>query len=171
MPRRICISVLVFLSAYVLVHALPAALVSRVFCTVPAVFAAVTFGAFRDGTILHLIDGRTVIVAPSCSGIDFFSLCVAFGIYTLWPMLSTSSKFRGDPSRCLLFACCFLFFVYCFTLVVNSLRLVVTVWIGSFDFGSWAGALHCAGGVFVFFPALLFLERAGVLFSRRMAQK
>lgn len=169
MTRRIFISAAVFLLAYVLVHVLPDAVVSRVFCTVPAVFASLAFGACRAGTVLHLLDGRTILVAPSCSGIDFFSLCGAFAVYTLWPMLSTSPAFHKSPFRWMLFSFCFLFFVYCFTLVVNSLRLVVTVWIGSFDFGSWAGAVHCAGGVFVFFPALLILERFLVLLSRRMA--
>lgn len=132
-----------------LVAALPDAWYAGLFCRVPAWLAAVYFHAGLDGAALTLGSGRAVAVTRACGGSDFFALVCA--------VLTWRAVRRNVAARLPLWWCG----AWAYTLLVNGLRVIVTVWTRALAEPSlperFYGAVHLVSGVLVFFPALLLL--------------
>ena len=99
------------------------------------------------------------VIAPSCAGVNF--LILAFSMFTL-AFVRTRPTLRGKLSIWIGGACV----AYGLTLVVNSLRIVVAIWLRGRDlaFGMLdAEAVHRVEGVVVYFVSLCvfyFVARA-----------
>lgn len=127
---------------------------SFVFCRVPAWIAAGYFGASLDGSVLVLGSGRVVAVTRECGGSDFFALSCAI---LTWHAL----RRKGAVLLPL-----WLFGAWAGTVLVNGMRVIVTVWTRALVEGvlpeRFFGAVHLVSGVLVFFPALALLWRVCV---------
>ncbi len=140
-------SVFVVLTA--LAAALPDTWYNALFCRAPAWLAAAYFHAGLDGTALTLGSGRVVAVTRACGGSDFFALACA--------VLTWHAARQKVAARLPLGWFC----AWAFTLLVNGMRLIVTVWTRALA-EPWlperfCGAVHLVSGVLVFFPALVLL--------------
>jgi exosortase/archaeosortase family protein len=133
-----------------LVSALPDAVYSLLFCRAPAWIAAAFFHAGVTGATFALASGRVVEVTRECGGSDFFALVCAV---LTWRTLRQKGALRGLP---LLW-----FGAWAGTLLVNGMRLIVTVWTRAVAEcllpERYFGAVHLVSGVLVFFPALVLL--------------
>lgn len=138
----------VWLCVLLLVSALPDAWSAAAFCRVPAWIAAAFFGVPVSGPLLAFGSGRVVAVTRACDGSDFFALIC--GVLT-WYALKQNVKLWRLP----LFWCA----AWCVTVLVNGLRVIVTVWtrgIAEWLFPErFLSAVHLVSGVMVFFPALM----------------
>lgn len=139
----------VFLGLTGLASALSDAAYAVFYCLVPAWVAAAFFHAGKDGATLILGSGRVVAVTCECGGSDFFALACA--------VLTWHAVRRKDALKLPLWWCG----AWCFTMLVNGMRVIVTVWTRAvaecFLPERFFGAVHLVSGVLVFFPALLLL--------------
>ena len=151
--RRETISVgsgcVVCLAVLALASALPEAWYDAVFCRFPARLAAAYFHAGLDASSFVLGNGRVVAVTRECGGSGFFALIC--GVLT-WHAV------RRDVTSLLPLG---LLAAWCFTMAINAMRVVVTVWSRVFAENllpeRFFGAVHLVSGVLVFFPALVLL--------------
>lgn len=142
----------VFAGALSLASVLPDTLVSTLFCRVPTGLAALFFNADIQGSSLVLGSGRVIAVTRDCGGTDFFALVCAV---LTWHALRQKG---AAMLRLLPLGWCG---AWAFTVLVNGMRVIVTVWtrvlVEHMLPERYYGAVHLVSGVLVFFPALLLL--------------
>lgn len=97
------------------------------------------------------------ILAPSCSGFQFMLIAAATLYFTFLHRMETKKEKLGWTLSSLMTA-------YLFTIFVNSLRVILSVYVpllleGTDIFRTWLtkDRFHTATGVLVYFPALLLL--------------
>lgn len=148
-PPAVIIACAVFIAALLIASALTDAWYSTLFCRVPAILTAAYYHAGREGVSLVLGSGRIVAVTRECGGSDFFALVCAV---LTWHAV----RQNGAALLPLWWAG-----AWCFTVLVNGLRVIATVWMRmlaeTFLPERFYGATHLVSGVLVFFPALVLL--------------
>jgi exosortase/archaeosortase family protein len=135
-------------AVFALAALLPDAAVDVIFCRGPAHLAAAYFGAAAEGSAFALADGRVVAVTRACGGMGFFAMLC--GLLARRAAAGGGGGLRSFPGAVAA--------AWGYTVLVNGLRIVGTVWVRALAETAlpermW-GAAHLAAGVMVFFPAL-----------------
>ena len=149
MPAAVLAGCAVFIGLVALISLIPDTEYSLIFCRTPAQFSALFFSAEVDGAELVLRSGRAVSVTRECGGSDFFVIVCS--------VLTWRAVRQKDAVKLPLGWCG----AWLFTVTVNSMRVIVTVWARAisecFLPERFYGAIHLVSGVLVFFPALVLL--------------
>ena len=183
---RITITACVFCLLYILIAFLPSSAFDLLFCRIPAWLASLYLGATCEGTMLALRSGCLLAVTHACGGSDFFVLiCSMIAWYATAPgglqlnggvtssnrplegtvtpvpqsgcnpTLQKASSFKFQLGRTFVH----LFLAWAFVNVVNSMRVVLSVWTRLVSEAllpeRFDAAVHMVSGVMIFFPALL----------------
>lgn len=129
----------------VAVFFLPHDLVRTLFCAIPAHMAAFYYGVpLRQGDLAFRALGVSLVVAPSCAGLDFFVLCSSMLVIALW-------------SRRRVFVMLALPAAYLLTLMLNTLRLIALIPVERVFPKNDVPIIHLLVGVIFFLPVLCCL--------------
>ncbi|MBU1566479.1 MAG: exosortase K [Proteobacteria bacterium] len=118
----------------------------------------------RESGAGYISNDGLIIIAPVCAGVNFLIAVLLTGAGTV---IMTPSSFG---QKCLRLALV-LVSAYLFTLMVNTLRIILAIELYRMDiYGDWLTAerMHRVAGILLYFPALLWY---GLVFQRLFSGK